>query len=270
MLIMPQIFEQRRPAKGITFTYEKAGEYVRIGLVGMYRLCAQAIVQALQPHRDTIGTLVDFGCGAGKSTRAAAPVVRPGGTAIGVDISPDMLRETRQFTTELPSADIRFEYRQAEMKAGREVLPLFSSCADALISSCVLQEIQEEKQLEDLFEEFGRVLRPDGYLTLVTLNPAIRDEDYVGVTYADFPENLTRSDNYRKCRSTEAPIVWEKDRHWSKDFLAACAKRAGFGDPCFSLPLADPGDPPYPEQPTLPWKDELRVPPVLVLHARKL
>jgi ubiquinone/menaquinone biosynthesis C-methylase UbiE len=243
----------------VEFTHQRAEEYAGIGLVGTYLLAAQAVWEKLGPMRGDIGTLVDFGCGAGKSTRAAAACVRPKGTVIGVDISAEMVAEavkaTRESAAGLP--DVRFLYKPIERRDGREVIPLEDGTADAAAVTMVLQEMQTKPQLRNAVSEIGRVTRRGGWLVAVCVNDAITCEEYTAFTYAPFPENKTRCDNYVKSRSTVSNIVWERDRFWSREILAGCIEQAGFRIRSIEYPLADPAMPPFPDNPSLPWKDEL-------------
>jgi SAM-dependent methyltransferase len=255
----------------VQFTHQSAAEYARIGLVGTYLLSAQAVWEKLLPLRESIHALADFGCGAGKSTRAAALCVRPQGAAVGVDISADMVaqavRVTADSKADLP--DVNFFYKQILRENGREIIPLADGAADAVTATMVLQEMQTEDQLQNAVCEIGRITRKGGWLVAVCDNDAITCQEYTAFTYAPFPENRNRRDNYVKSRSTVADIVWEKDRFWSREILAGCLERAGFRIRSIEYPLADPAVPPFPDDPSLPWKDELTFSPLMVFWADK-
>jgi SAM-dependent methyltransferase len=256
----------------VVFTHQRAAEYARIGLVGTYLLSAQAVWEKLQPMRETIRTLVDFGCGAGKSTRAAALCVRPKGTVIGVDISADMVAQAETMTRESMASlpDVEFAYKQIVRRNGREFVPLPDGIADAVTTTMVLQEMQTEEQLRDAVQEIGRITRLGGWFVAVCNNDANTCEDYTAFTYAPFPENRTRRDNYVKSRSALSDITWEKDRFWSREILARCIERAGFRIRSIEYPLADPATPPFPGDPSVPWKDELTFSPLMVFWCWKI
>ncbi len=260
------------PLNRVDFTHQSAAEYARIGLVGTYLLSAQAVWEKLQPMRENIRTLVDFGCGAGKSTRAASLCVRPKGTAIGVDISADMVAQAEKVTAESKAGlpDVNFTYKQIARENGREVIPLEDGIADAVTTTMVLQEMQTEEQLQNAVSEIGRITRKGGWFAAVCDNDAITCEEYTAFTYAPFPENKGRRDNYVKSQSTVSNIVWEKDRFWSREILARCIEQAGFRIRSIEYPLADPATPPFPNEPSRPWKDELTFSPLMVFWARNL
>jgi SAM-dependent methyltransferase len=256
----------------VDFTHQRAAEYAKIELVGTYLLAAQAVWEKLLPKREDIRTLVDFGCGAGKSTRAAARCVRPGGTAIGVDISADMIAQAAAKTEESKAdfPDITFIFKQIENRNGREIIPLPDGTADAAVTTWVLQEMQTEDQLENAVREIGRITRQGGWFAAMCNNDANTCEEYTAFTYAPFPENRNRKDNIVKSRSTVSDIVWGKDRFWSREILAGCIERAGFRIRSIEYPLADPAAPPFPDDPSRPWKDELTVSPLMVFWSWKL
>lgn len=256
----------------VDFTHQSAAEYARIELVGTYLFAAQAVWEKLQPMRESIRTLVDFGCGAGKSTRAAALCVRPSGTAVGVDISADMVAQAVKVTegSKAGLPDVRFVFKQIERRDGREIIPLPDGAADAAATTMVLQEMQTEEQLQNAASEIGRITKPGGWFVAVCDNDAITCEEYTAFTYAPFPENKNRNDNYVKSRSTVSNIVWEKDRFWSREILARCIERAGFRIRSIDYPLADPATPPFPSEPSRPWKDELTFSPLMVFWSRKV
>jgi len=255
----------------VDFTHQRAAEYARIGLVGTYLLSAQAVWEKLMPLRESIGCLVDFGCGAGKSTRAAAGCVRPKGAVIGVDISADMVAQAVKVTAESKAGlpDVIFSFRQILRENGRERIPLEDGTADAVTTTMVLQEMQSEEQLQNAVREIGRITKLGGWFAAVCDNDAITCQEYTAFTYAPFPENKGRKDYFVKSRSTVSDIVWEKDRFWSREILARCIEQAGFRIRSIEYPLADPATPPFPEDPSRPWKDELTFSPLMVFWSRK-
>jgi SAM-dependent methyltransferase len=253
--------------KQVTFTHQSADAYATVELVGDYLFAARIINRKLMPSRDQIGVLVDYGCGAGKSTRAVACCAREGGKVVGVDVSTAMLDHARALTKKAASnlPTVSFEFLQIV----DDSIPLPRASADAVMTCAVLQEIQTEEQLGAILTEIGRILKPGGQFVAIVPNEHLRLEDFVSVTFAPFPENATRQDNIRKNRSTEAPIVWEKDRLWSKEVYASLVVKAGMEVVSLEYPLAHPSEPPYPDKPEILWKDELRIAPALVIHALK-
>jgi hypothetical protein len=117
--------------------------------------------------------------------------------------------------------------------------------------------------------EMGRIAKPGAKLAAACVSDLITTEDYTTFTYAPFPDNATRSDNVRKCTSTVSRIVWENDRHWSKDMLVDAFRKAGWTDIKAEYPLAPETLRPFPTRPEVPWKDETRAAPLLLITATK-
>jgi len=259
--------------KRVTFTHEIAAQYAQFELHGEYRLAAHAVREKLRAHRRTTKYLVDYGCGAGKSTRAVLDCVAPGGRVTGIDISAAMLDEATRLTPpSLPAAHgLDVDYRLIQVATGGAItVPVESGSADVVVSTQVMQEIQAPQELGAAFAEIGRITKDGGHFVGVFANDEITCQTFVSWTFAPFPENVGRTDNIRKCRSGIIPdIMWENDRHWSCDLFTASIASAGFHILSVERPLASPDVPPNPDDPTATWRDELLVSPFLVIAARK-
>jgi len=255
----------------LIFTHQQAQEYATIQLEGQYLLAAHLVNSKLAPHKETIDVLVDFGCGAGKSTRAIAPSARSKGRVIGVDISDEILEQARLLTQPVePATNTKFEYRQINTVHGRETIPLSDGTADAVSTTIVLQELQSEEQLTNALAEMGRIAKSGARFAAACVSDLITCEDFTTFTYAPFPDNAERTDNIRKCSSTVSRIVWENDRHWSKDILIRGLRDAGWSNIVAEYPLAPKELRPFPKRPEVDWKDERRVAALLLITAIKL
>lgn len=257
------------PAERVHFTHEAAASYSAVELVGPYRLAAQAVHARLAPLREGIGHLVDYGCGAGKSTRAVADCVRDGGRVTGVDISAEMLAEAVRLTPSPGTRGITFDFRRISGAADLATVPLESGCADVVVTTTVMQELQTAVQLGAAFREIGRITRPGGLLVGVFVNDLITCEDFTAYTYAPFPDNRKRGDNIRRSASTVSSIVWEHDRHWSRDVFATSIAASGFEITEEDRPLGDTAVAPFPDDPARGWLDELHFSPFLVICGQK-
>jgi arsenite methyltransferase len=103
-------------------------------------------------------TVVDHACGAGTDLLIAARRAGPGGTAIGVDLTPAMQDMARQAAQESGIA------ARIEIRAGSfDSLPVESSVADVVLSNGVLNLAQDKVRV---LREAARVLRPGGALYL--------------------------------------------------------------------------------------------------------
>jgi ubiquinone/menaquinone biosynthesis C-methylase UbiE len=155
------------------------------------------------PSRDQIGVLVDYGRGAGKSTRAVAGCAREGGKVVGVDVSTAMLDHARALTKKAASnlPKVSFEFLQIV----DDSIPLPRASADAVMTCAVLQEIQTETQLGAIIAEIGRILKPGGQFVAIVPNEHLRLEDFVSVTFAPFPRTLLARIIFERTDRTRRP-----------------------------------------------------------------
>ena len=203
--------------------------------MGQYLLAAYFINMALAPHRPEIEVLLDFGCGAGKSTRAVCPSVRPGGKIIGADVPADFLSAAATATYHAIATDASrllhvgsFEWIKLVVRGDEEQIPLSKNSVNAVTTTIVLQEIQSERLLFSAIKEMGRVAKSGGRLAIAAVSDRITCEYYTAFTYAPFASNKTMESNIRACQSTVSKIVWDHDRHWSKELLVGGFQEAGW------------------------------------------
>jgi len=97
-------------------------------------------------------TLVDLGCGRGRDVRRAAEAVGPTGSAIGVDVSQEMLARARS-ATPAEAANARF------VRSDLEALDLPDACADVVVSNCAINHAPDKAAV---YREIARVLRAGG------------------------------------------------------------------------------------------------------------
>jgi SAM-dependent methyltransferase len=98
-------------------------------------------------------TVIDLGSGAGIDCFLAAEKVGPGGRVIGVDMTPEMLDKARENIS-------KSNYRNIEFRLGEiENLPVADSCADIIISNCVINLTPDKGRV---FSEAFRVLKAGG------------------------------------------------------------------------------------------------------------
>jgi SAM-dependent methyltransferase len=102
-------------------------------------------------------TVVDLGSGAGFDAFLAAGMVGPGGTVIGVDMTPAMLGKARRTAERLGLAHV--EFREGYL----EELPIGDAAADVVISNGVINLCPDKGTV--LAEAF-RVLKPGGRLQI--------------------------------------------------------------------------------------------------------
>ncbi|HEX9874456.1 MAG TPA: class I SAM-dependent methyltransferase [Deferrimonas sp.] len=107
-----------------------------------------------------VATLVDFGCGYGTFTLAAAKLVS--GTVHALDIEPEMIETVRAKCRQEGLANVRTELRDF-VKSG-------SGLADSSVDAALLFNILHHDDPVVLMGEAWRILRPGGRLAVVHWN----------------------------------------------------------------------------------------------------
>jgi SAM-dependent methyltransferase len=106
-------------------------------------------------------TVVDLGCGGGLDVFLAAAKVGPGGRAIGIDMTPEMIelaeRNAARLAGRSPGQNIEFHL------ATIDKLPLPDNSVDCVISNCVINLAPDKPAV---FREIARVLKPQGRLAV--------------------------------------------------------------------------------------------------------
>lgn len=99
--------------------------------------------------------VVDVGSGAGFDSFIAAGQVGDGGRVVGIDMTPEMLKKSRETAEALGAGNVEFREGLAEQ------IPVEEGWADVVISNGVINLCADKKAV---FEEIRRVLHPGGWL----------------------------------------------------------------------------------------------------------
>jgi SAM-dependent methyltransferase len=99
--------------------------------------------------------VIDIGSGAGFDSFIAAHQVGESGQVVGVDMTAEMLKKSRDTATALQLDNVEFREGLAES------LPVEDAWADAVLSNGVINLCADKRAV---FAEIMRVLRPGGYL----------------------------------------------------------------------------------------------------------
>ncbi len=102
-------------------------------------------------------TVVDIGSGAGLDVIIAARAAGPDGMVIGLDMTPEMLRQGQE------NAAKAGLYNTAFVLGDAENIPLDDDIADWVISNCVIN-LSPDKMA--VFREISRILKPGGQILI--------------------------------------------------------------------------------------------------------
>lgn len=136
-------------------------------------------------------TVLDLGSGGGFDCFLAADAVGPGGSVVGVDMTPEMLETARDAAERNDASNV--EFRLGEM----EHLPVADETVDVVISNCAINLSTDKRQV---FREVDRVLKPGGRLAVsdvVKTGPVPDDVDldpdaFAGCIAGAVPVNALR------------------------------------------------------------------------------
>lgn len=157
MSLMDKIFEQGRKPTG--FWGNVIGRLMNLAHRPFYRLLSEQV--PIEPDF----TILDIGCGAGRSLAVLAEKV-PCGKVFGIDYSPEMVRMASKVNEQLVSQN-RIEVIQTSVSS----MPFEDSLFDLVVAS---ETIHFWPDLSNDLREVYRVIKPSGHLVIV--NKYARDE----------------------------------------------------------------------------------------------
>jgi trans-aconitate methyltransferase len=152
----------------------RAEAYSRLEFPGTYLLAYRDLPDLLRRHVSG-RRAVDFGCGAGRSTRFLR---RRGFEAVGVDISADMIAKAREID---PSGD----YRQVEPA---RVEGLAAGSWDLVLAAFTFDNVPQEEKAAH-FRGLESLLAPEGRIVNLVSTPEIYTHEWASFSTRDFPEN---------------------------------------------------------------------------------
>jgi SAM-dependent methyltransferase len=231
-----------------THDYEKhAGEYAELGMEGTQYLAFRDISMLIREYAGSISSALDYGCGAGRSTRF---LKRLGFGVVGVDVSGEMLEQAR-------SKDRLGEYHH--IPSGH--LPFEDSAFDLVFSSFVFLEVSRIEEIEGILKEMKRVLRKDGIIIFVTDSMEATKGTWVSLSYS-FPENdrPLHSGDTVKLLIRGIDVILH-DYYWTEDDYTRAAERAGLMLAKLHKPLGSSDD-------SIEWRDETKMSPMAIYVLR--
>lgn len=162
---------------------ERASAYAQLEFAGTYFLAFRDLPTLFEAHVQGTRAL-DFGCGAGRSTRFLKQL---GYETIGVDISPAMLEQAR-------SVDPDGDYR---LITDDNTLADLPGPFDLILAAYPFDNIPTDAAKAAALEALRSVLAPDGRVVIVVSAPELYLHEWVSFSTKDFAENRTAGDGDR-------------------------------------------------------------------------
>lgn len=153
----------------------RAEAYAKLEFPGTYYLAYRDLPAIIAKHV-TGHKALDFGCGAGRSTRFLKNL---GFDAIGIDISNSMIQLARQ-------ADPSGTYRWID---DGELNTFEPGGMDLILSAFPFDNIPGVARRSELLRELRRLLKDDGRIIMLGSTPDIYRHEWASFTTKDFPEN---------------------------------------------------------------------------------
>jgi SAM-dependent methyltransferase len=211
---------------------QRAASYDQLEYPGTYHLAFRDIPDLITRHANTpIRRALDFGCGAGRSTRF---LKAHGWGACGADISAAMLDLARSRDPEGAYHLVR------DGDLGDDVQGPF----DLILSAFTFDNIPGWEKKVALMSALRERLAPGGRLLNLVSSPDIYTHEWVSFSTKDFPENRqARTGDHVQIIMLDVPdrrpvddILWERDAYLE------VYRRAGMGRIEEHLPLGRPDD----------------------------
>jgi len=208
----------------------RAAAYAALEYPGTYGLAFRDLPAIIRKHANGLKAL-DFGCGAGRSTRFLRGL---GFETVGVDISEQMLAHARE-------RDPEGDYRRI---GDGDVSVVEAGTYDLILSAFTFDNIPTMEKKVALLSGLGRLLRPGGCIVNLVSAPEIYVNEWASFSTRDFPENrLARSGD--KVRIVMLDVEDRRpveDIFWTHDAYIEVYSLAGLAMIETCRPLGKPGD----------------------------
>ena len=223
----------------------RADAYATLEFPGTYWLAFRDLPEIIARHV-TGPVALDFGCGAGRSTRF---LKRLGFDATGVDVSASMIEHAR-------NADPAGSYR---LIADGDFSGFEAGSLDLVLSAFAFDNIADAARRAQLLSGLRRLLKRDGRVILLDSTAEIYAHEWVSFSTSAFPENCAaRSGDTVRIVMTDVvdqrPVV---DYIWFHEDYLRLFNAAELRLIAQHRPLGTEGEP-------WPWKSELSVAPWVI------
>jgi ubiquinone/menaquinone biosynthesis C-methylase UbiE len=221
----------------------RAASYATLDFPGTYLLAFRDLPAIIREHVRGRAA-VDFGCGAGRSTRFLRDL---GFEVVGVDISAPMLAQARERD---PSGDYR-------LVGDGDFSALPAGGHDVVLAAFTFDNVPTAERKVALFTALERLLAPEGRIVAVVSSPEIYVHEWASFSTRDFPENRrARSGDLVRIVMLDVPDRRPvEDVMWSDEAYREVFERAGLRAVASHRPLGRPGEGPawVSETTVAPW-----------------
>jgi len=195
---------------------------------------------------------LDFGCGAGRSTRFLRDC---GFEAVGIDIAVEMIRRARE---QDPAGDYR-------LIANGDFSGLAKGAYDLVLCAFPFDNIPGLDRKVTLFEGLAGLLCADGCIVLLASAPEIYIHEWVSFTTAAFPENrhARNGDIVRIVNTAAGHIDPVEDILWTDEAYRDVFASAG-------LAVLEKRNPLGSEDEPYAWINETRIAPWVIYALRRV
>jgi SAM-dependent methyltransferase len=228
----------------------RAKAYARLEFPGTYYLAFRDLPEIIQRHAIG-GKALDFGCGAGRSTRF---LQRIGFDVISVDVAQEMIDQARAID---PHGDYRL-INNDDLDA------LEDSGFDLVLSAFTFDNIPSVDRKVRLFVELAKKLRDGGRIVSLVSSPDIYIHEWASFTTKDFPENKSAEsgDTVRIVMTDVEDARPVEDILWTDESYRDVYQKATLELLETHRPLARDDEPFH-------WVNETRIPPWCIYVLRK-
>jgi SAM-dependent methyltransferase len=153
----------------------RAEAYAGLGYPGTYSLAFRDLPMLLRQHV-RVGRALDFGCGAGRSSRFLASL---GFDVVGVDVAEPMLLRAR-------AADPRGDYR---LVSDGDLDGIEAGSFDLVLCAFTFDNVPTLERKVQLFAQLRGCLAEGGRIVNLVSSPEIYRHEWASFSTKDFPEN---------------------------------------------------------------------------------
>ena len=210
---------------------DRAASYARLEFPGTYYLAFRDLPKIIGEHVHG-GNALDFGCGAGRSTRFLRAL---GFDVVGVDISEPMLGRARD-------RDPSGEYRRV---ADGDLGAFASERYDLILSAFTFDNVPTMEKKVALFASLRRLLRAGGTIVNLVSTPEIYVNEWASFSTKDFPQNRAA-----RCGDKVFIVMLDVDDRrpvedvmWTDEGYRDVYARSGLRTIAVHRPLGHAGDP---------------------------